>query len=159
MRCAHALIKARRAALGLSELDVANLCGLSVYEYGDIEQHRDELFEVTHLRQAKYLCDALDLEPFEIFGLVCAFCTNKAACQDDYSLPRNELVRKQRVALGFSPDDLGDAIGFETVAIENMEDDPDFFEGWSFELISELASVLKVPPQIFLATKCPACSR
>lgn len=159
MRRAHELIRARRIALGAGEVEVATGCGLSVYEYGDIEQHRDELFQVAHLRQARCLCDRLGLDIFEIFDMNCAFCADGAAYHDDYLLPRNELVRKQRTALGFSQADLGDEIGFETAAIENMENDPDFFEEWSFDLIHETATILNVPPQIFLAIKCPKCGR
>lgn len=153
------MITARRVALGADEVEVAKDSGLSIYEYGDIEQYRDEIFEVTHLRQAKCLCDRLGLDIFEIFDMDCAFCADSAAYHDDYLLPRNELVQKRCAALGFSQEELGDLIGFETIAIVNMEKNPDFFEEWSFELVHNTALVLKVPDQIFLAIKCPKCGR
>jgi len=146
-------------SLGFGEVEVAERCGLSVYEYGDIEQHRNEFFDVVHLRQARCLCEVLGLDPFAVFDLDCAFCTGDTVPRDDFSLPRNELVRKMRVARRFSQDELGDEIGFETAAIENMENDPDFFESWSIELVSDLAAILKIPPQILLRIKCSKCGR
>lgn len=159
MRRAHELITARRLALGISEVELAADCGIGIYAYGDIEQYRDELYEVAYIQDAKCLCDRLSLDIFDIFDMDCAFCADGAPYHDDYLLPRNELVRKKRLALGLSQDEVGDEIGFETIAVVNMENDLDFFEKWSFELVHNIALVLKVPDQVFLAIKCSECGR
>lgn len=44
-------IRSQREALGLTEREVADKVGLSIYEYGDIEQYADELLTVTRLDQ------------------------------------------------------------------------------------------------------------
>jgi hypothetical protein len=41
------IIRAHRRHLGLSATQVAQEAGLSIYEYGDIEQHADEVAAVT----------------------------------------------------------------------------------------------------------------
>jgi transcriptional regulator with XRE-family HTH domain len=157
-RIAHQLIKARREALGLSDVQVGERTGLSVYEYGDIEQYADEIFSVTDLRQVRVLCQVLGIDLFELFDLTCEFC-GQNQLSTDYLLPRNELVRKQRLALGMSEEQLGDDIGFEARTVQYLEEDKDHLEGWSYELIEELAKLLKLPVQILLGVKCPICKR
>jgi transcriptional regulator with XRE-family HTH domain len=157
-RTAHKLIKARRESLGLSGVQVSKQIGLSVSEYGDIEQYEDELFTVTQLHQIRKLCDVFGVQLFQLLDLTCTFC-GPVPFLTDYLLPRNELVKRQRNSLGISQEALSDEIGFEMVAIENMELRDDFLENWSFELIAELAKILKLPVQVLLAVKCPQCKR
>lgn len=156
-RIAHQLIKARREALGLSDVQVSERTGLSVYEYGDIEQYADEVYSVTDLRQARVLCQVLGIDLFELFDLKCEFC-GQAQLSANYSLPRNEVIRKQRLALGISEEQLGDDIGFEARTVQYLEEDKDHLEGWSFELIEELAKLLMLPLQVLLGVQCPTCN-
>jgi len=142
---ANKLIKSRREALGLTDVQVAEATGLSIHEYGDIERHADEIFTVTELRQVRKLATNVGIELFQLFDLNCAFCEQQQSSQQEYSLPRNELIRRQRTALGLTQDLLGDEIGFEVVAIQDMETREDFLEDWSFELIRNLAKILKTP--------------
>jgi transcriptional regulator with XRE-family HTH domain len=156
---ANKLIKSRREALGLTDVQVAEATGLSIHEYGDIEQHADEIFTVTELRQVRKLAARVGIDLFQLFDLSCAFCEQSQSFQQEYSLPRNELIRRQRTALGLTQDQLGDQIGFDVVAIQDMETSEDFLEGWSFELIRDLAKILKTPVQVLLGVKCPKCNR
>jgi transcriptional regulator with XRE-family HTH domain len=93
----HELIKSRRVSLGLTDVQVAEKTGVSIYEYGDIEQHIDEISTVTELGQVRRLCKALDLDMFQLVALDCAFCGQDQSFQRDYSGPRNELIRRQRI--------------------------------------------------------------
>jgi len=69
------------------------------------------------------------------------------------------MIRARRANLGLTQDQLGDLIGFETVAIVNMEKDPDFLESWSGELIVELAGYLEVPAQVLLGVRYSKCGK
>lgn len=158
MRTAHKLIKARREALELSCTQVSERIGLSASEYGDIEQYEDELFTVTQLHQIRKLCDVLGIQIIRLLDLTCSFC-ERTPFSSEYLLTRNELIEKRRNSLGLSQEVLSDEIGFEVITIENMEVREDFLEGWSFELIAELAKILKIPVQVLLAVKCPKCKQ
>jgi hypothetical protein len=106
---AHEKIKHRRLELGLSDVEVARSSGLSIHEYFDVELHRGEVLEVTNLKNVKQLCTVLQLDPFDIVGLECAFCSGTPFLSE-YLLPRNEIVRHRRLAKGWSTKDLGDVI-------------------------------------------------
>ena len=92
-----------------------------------------------------------------LFEMPCPFCCG-AIVLDDYSLPRNVLIRKKRENKGLSADQLGDRIGFATVAVNNMEADPAFLETWALVYIQELAEAIDVPFQVLLAVKCTTCN-
>lgn len=43
-RKAHILIRTHREKLSMSEVMAAQKSGLTIYEYGDVEQYEDEVF-------------------------------------------------------------------------------------------------------------------
>ena len=132
------LIKMQREKLALTEVDVAKQVGLSIHEYADIEQHEDELFTVTHLGEVRKLCDLLNIEICDLLGLDCSLVTGK-------HIKPNKLVHDKRISLELSKAQLADKIGFETLVIDQIENDAGFLEGWSFELIKELAMAINEP--------------
>jgi len=150
---ANEKIKNRRLEVGLSEVEAAQRSGLSTDGYWDVELYDDEIFEVVNLKNVKQLCSVFELDPFELFELECAFCAGAPFLQD-YLLPRNEIVRRHRLANGWSTEVLGDKIGFYTQAIDDIETDPEYLDSWSVNLVRELASHLGAPPQILLGIKC-----
>jgi hypothetical protein len=152
-------IKEARTRVGLRDIDVAAHAGLSIDEYFDVEMHGDEAFTVVHLRHLKKLCEVLQLDLLDLFGIECAFCGGQQHAARLAPTPRDELILARREALGLTPDQLGDLIGFETVAIKDMEKNPDYLEGWSVELVVELAGHLKVPAQVLLGVRCSRCGR
>lgn len=159
MRVANEEIKAARERLGLTLRDVAERSGLSWNEYFDVELHENEAREVAHLRNVRKLCDALGLDLLDLFGVDCAYCLGRVEAAGMPPLPRNEAVRLWREKFGLSQDQLGDLIGFETVAIKEMEEDPGYLDGWSIELVEELAGYLEVPVQRLLGVTCRKCGR
>jgi hypothetical protein len=92
-----------------------------------------------------------------MFGIACHFCSTAGADADLFRLPRNELISKRRAALGRTREQLGDRIGFETVATEEMEQDSDFLERWPVELIQQLAIALEIPVHALLRVPCSKC--
>jgi len=143
----------------MSDAEVATAVGMSIHEYSDIEQHADEFFTVTHLSEIRKLATLLGLEIADLVGLQCAFCVDGEAYSSDFLLDRSEIICKSRESKGMQVDELADRIGFDRIAVEQMEKDKGFLEAWSIELISKLASVIEVPLQILLDIKCKTCGR
>jgi transcriptional regulator with XRE-family HTH domain len=150
---ANEKIKNRRLQLGISEIEAAQKSGLSIGSYWHVESRDDEVFEVPHIKNLKQLFSVLELDPFEVFELECAFCSGAPFLQE-YLLPRSEIVRRHRLAKGWSREELGDKIGFYTVAIEAIETDAEYLDSWCVNLVREFASILDVPSQILLGIKC-----
>lgn len=140
----HALIKAKREALGFSDVDVAQKSGLSIYEYGDIEQHENELFNVTALHQVRRLARVLGLSIDDI--MIAAHVGYEATAQQSASsdLPRNSVVGRARKSIGLSREQLAEALGYGTDAVDALETDPMFLENWSLDLIVTLAKTLRL---------------
>ena len=152
-------IAQRREALGLSDTYVSSKIGITIDEYFDIELYPDEIFTVTNLREVKLLLNLLSLDFFELFEIECAFCDLKKPFISDYLLPRNELIKKTRIAKKMSAEELGDRVGFYEIAITNMEKDKDFLEEWVIVNITNLANELDIPIQILVEIKCKKCGR
>jgi transcriptional regulator with XRE-family HTH domain len=151
-------IKMRRKELGLTDVEASKETGLSIYEYGDIEQHADEIFAVTSLSKVKEILRILKLDFFELFEIHCVFCGESQACVKEYALARHELIRKRREGKGLSREELGNRLGFYEAEIENLETYPDHLETWPIDLIKSLATELNVPIQILLNLKCTKCA-
>jgi len=156
---ANKTIEARRKELGLSDVQVAGEIGTNIHSYCDIEWHADEVYTVAELQQIKRLCGVLCLNPFDLFGMQCAFCGEGKEYLKDYQLPRNQLVKERREKLGLTQEQLGDKANFYGYAIEGMERNSDYLERSTIESILELAAAIEVPPQILFHLKCPKCNR
>jgi len=152
-------IKARRQELGLTDVEVAKQVGLSIHEYGDVEQHAQEVFEVAELRAVKKICEVLKVDFLELFDMKCSLCVEGKRYLEDNSLPRNELIRKGRTEMGISQEELGDRVGFYEVEVQNLEGKLDHLETWVIENIKELSAVINVPLQVLLNVKCRKCGR
>lgn len=152
-------IKLRRKEFGLSDIDVSKSAGLSIHEYGDLEQHADEIFTVTEFHKVKKLLQVLKLDFFELTETGCAFCDEGHPYVKDYSLPRHELICKKRDDIGISREELGDRLGFYEIEIENLESDPNQLDTWPIELIKNLSNEINVPLQILLNIKCKRCEK
>jgi DNA-binding XRE family transcriptional regulator len=152
-------IREARTRLRLRDTDVAARAGLSIHEYCDVESYEDEAFRVVHLGKMRRLCDVLGLDILDLFAIGCASCGKREQVATGHQGPRDEMIRARRANLGLTQDQLGDLIGFETVAIADMETDPDFLETWSVELIVELAGHLELPAQVLLGVICKKCGQ
>ncbi len=153
----HERIGARRRERGISETEAAQRSGISFNEYWDIEHQAEEAVEGADLWQVKRVCAALGLDLLELFDIKCAFCEEHQPFRQEYLLPRNDLVRKTREALGITASELGDRLGFFETSISEMETNPEFLESWSINLNLALASELKLPVQMLLGVRCRKC--
>lgn len=103
----------QRQQLGLSDEHVARLVGLSIHEYGDVEQHADEFETAISVGSAKKICHVLGFGLRHLLGLPTQMPT------DDRSL--SELVSRQRENQGLSVEQLAERIGFSRETIEGIE--------------------------------------
>ena len=160
MKPVNDTIKAARVRLGLSEDEVSRRSGVSWNEYFDLELHPTEAFEVMRLGKLKKVLKVLGLDVLESLGIPCSYCGHAATGANEHVLAPNELIRQRRADLGLSEAELGGRIGFEAVAIHDMERESGYLEErWPAELVAELASILTVPPQLLLGVKGRRCRR
>ena len=152
-------IALRRKELGLTDVETARRCGLSISEYDDIERYAEEIFELVPLHSVKRLCDVLQVDFFDLFEIPCAFCEGGKSFVEEYRLPRSEVIRKRREAKGWSADELGDRVGFYEVEIHKLEQEQGHLESWRLDSIKELAAEIEVPLQVLLGVKCRKCGR
>lgn len=150
-------IKKRRQEMGLSEIEAAKSSDMSIHEYGDIEQHKDEIFLYPDLSHVKKLCEILDLDLFELLNIQCVFCADPSSYRHYFSLSRSQLIAIQRNVIGISIKELGDQIGFHESEIEKLEIDPEHIESWPIGYIQDIAFIINVPIQVLLHVKCRKC--
>lgn len=147
-------IAERRRQLGLSDVEVAERAGLSIHEYGDLEQHAEESFEVVELRRLRAVCDILSLSLADLLpeGMLRCEPSETSISLDERG--RNALVEARRKELDLSRQDLGDRLGFPAETVELMEEDPDFLEGWPIGYVLDVARELGIRLHLLLDLPC-----
>ena len=143
-RSINKVIKERRLKLGLSEETVANIAGLSIYEYGDVEAYPKEFYDQISLGQASMVCDALALD-------IIALLPECGAREDlNRQVNRRELVIEARKRTGLSRDDLAQQIGYETVAVARLEEENGYMDTMCISAILAIAGALEVDPCLLI---------
>jgi transcriptional regulator with XRE-family HTH domain len=145
---ANEIIKARRLELQLSDEAVARRSGITIYEYGDLEQHADEFLSALSSSQIKKVCDCLTLDFIELIEHEVG--TLSLTKDHKQSGPRNLLITKKRNALGISQSQLAESLGFEPSIVVEIEQDPTFLDRWPIELILALGKALDLSPRPLL---------
>lgn len=152
-------LRGRRLALGLSDVNLANVLDITVESYDDLEGYADELNTVLPVSRARLLATALNTSLLELYGLPCAFCTEDRPYLDFYLLKRNEIIRQARRNLKLSEAELSGRVGVKVTAIQQLEERPDYIEDWVLDDIFPLAKELSLPLQLALGAKCLKCNR
>jgi transcriptional regulator with XRE-family HTH domain len=150
-------IRNQREQLRLTEADVAAKAGLTRSAYRDIEWYEDEAYTATPLRALRAIGEILELDLLSLFGIHCALCSGDRSVTEMFRVPRNTLIAERRAALGLTREQLGDDLGFETIAVEELEQDPDYVDRWPIELIQQLATQLRLPMTPLLRIPCEKC--
>jgi transcriptional regulator with XRE-family HTH domain len=143
-------IVTRREELGLSEVDVAEACGMSIYEYGDVEAYDNELVQQVDLSHAKRLCRVLNLDFLTLVGAGKDTTDRQAEDSNAGRMLRNEIFQQARLRLGLSVEHVADVVGYEPIAIESIETDPNDIETRSVKLFLDLCQVLQLDPRLVL---------
>ena len=140
-------IRRARTRLQLSEAECALAAGLTPMSYDDVETYSDEFFDNISLGSARRICHRLGLN---LVDLTAQYFNSETK----FDLPvgdgefyfRHDLISEARTRKGMSPVDLGDAIGFEAIAIEQIERTPDFIESMPIHAIVDIALALDLDP-------------
>jgi len=151
-------IEKRRLELGLTDTYVASEIGVTIDSYCDLEWYDSEIFEIPSINIVKSLCKVLSIDFFSLFGIKCAFCKQKKDFNNDYLLPRNQLVKKKRESLILSIEELSDCLNLQENAIRCIEEDINFLDTLVFTDFVRIAIALKLPLQILLGVKCVKCN-
>ena len=147
-------IAQRRKELRLPPSVVAARSGLSMDQYRDLEQHRDEAFEFLDLRQVKQVCEAIGLSlADEIKSLLEG--DRRLLGTRGPAVQRNRLIEERRNALGLSREELGERLGLHEETVKHMEQDPEFLERWPISYSRDLAAVLGLPLSVLLGIPSP----
>jgi transcriptional regulator with XRE-family HTH domain len=135
-------LAARRRSLGLTEVEMAQVVGISVSAYEDAEAYPRELREQFSVGQARRLCTTLNIDPCELYQL--------PVSQEPLGMARRgTLVARARQRLGLSAGDLADKIGFEGWVIDAIERDDSFLdEKVSVDTAIALANILGIEPSL-----------
>lgn len=127
-------IRDRRRKLGLQDVAVAKSSGLSIHEYGDIEQHADEFETAISTGTARQVCHVLGLELRSLLGLP------KVTSKEMRDI--SELIRNAREAQKLSQLQVADRIGFNEDTIRSLESTPAFVDTLPLKVLYELEDAL-----------------
>lgn len=141
------ILKRRRGELGLSDVDVAEACGLTIEQYGDVEQHTDEFQTALTVLEARRLCAALKLRLPDVLGLPSI---------EPLKLKRSEAIRMARLKMNLSVNSFADLIGFESSIADRIEEEADFIDDLPIEVVTNIATVLNIPPVLLLVPSANA---
>jgi transcriptional regulator with XRE-family HTH domain len=141
MLSVNEILKQKREALGIDEVKISHLTGLSVYEYGDLEAYPNEFFDQISLGEAKRVCQVLQIDIKSLLP---------GCVESDNPQPRvihrNVLVTQERERIGLTREQLANQIGYETVAIDQVEAEEGYLDSMSPSAILDIARVLKINP-------------
>lgn len=104
-------LKRKRTEKGLHDKDFAESTGQNIDWVEDFDGDEEELNGLT-IPQFKQMCNALEIEPQEVFSVVVS---------DLMKFSLFDLIRKRREEKFWSVDDLADRVGYESFVIEAIE--------------------------------------
>lgn len=136
------LIRAKRQTLGMSDEEVARAAGISVDQYGDVEQYPDEFASSLTLSEARNVCAILGIEIIHLAGLDSVH--SKKICN------RAHLIKSKRELKKMSAINFSSKLGFDISTVQIMESDKDFLEAWPLDLVLQVASVLEIDPKYLI---------
>jgi transcriptional regulator with XRE-family HTH domain len=141
----HERLKEARLRLGLSDSEVARRAGLSIHEYGDLEQHADEIYNAVALGEVRKLCAVLQIDLLELLELARGDEASTRA-----GVTRSEIVRQRLSQVGLTPADLADRIGYEQHIGVSLATNPDALETLTLDTIADVAQALHIPIRALL---------
>lgn len=139
----HNFVKFAREKLQLDMEDVAERCGLSWYEFRDIESHEDEFFTSLPVGISKCICEALQLDFRQL--LKKRYPTKGRETVSFSQVEQTALIVKRRFELGLSEKELEDAVGLKDGVVGKLESGDISLESWPLDQINLLAKALALP--------------
>jgi len=126
-------IRDRRMKLGLQAAAAAERSGLSIYEYGDIEQHADEFETAISTGTARRVCHVLGLELRSLLGL-----PHVTSEHNNIS----DVIRRARERKKLSQLQLADQIGFNEETVRSLESTAAFVDTLPLKVLYDLEDAL-----------------
>jgi transcriptional regulator with XRE-family HTH domain len=151
MMRANEIVRSARERQGLSEEQVAARSGLTIYEYGDVEQHADEICSAISLAAARRICGALNIDLSELLVAEHLLSLQTAGTSPQSIVPRHQLIRDHRIARSVSVSDVANAIGFEEAAVVLGESKEDYLETLPIRVLIDWARHLGLDVRSMLA--------
>lgn len=148
------VVRSAREKLGLTEEFVADSCGLSMENLGDLELHGGEFFTNISLGTARRICLLLNIDLLALTArFLGARITARSPIGNGEFFSRHELVLRSRVRLGLSEKQLAHRIGFAPATVEFLERTPDFIESLPICVVVDTAVALKLDPGVLLCNR------
>jgi transcriptional regulator with XRE-family HTH domain len=143
------MIRQRREQLGLTRSEVATRAGLDDHTYtfhmeSEFGPARDEFFEYISVGDVKAVCRVLGLRLSELLPQE-PLSMHPQASGALPTVSRPALIRSRREALGLTPNDLGDRLGYYSSAIEALESSEESLDMRDIDFLHALATVLGLP--------------
>jgi transcriptional regulator with XRE-family HTH domain len=63
---------------------------------------------------------------------------------------RNEIIAQRRAELGLSIREVGDAVGYEDVAIQQIEETHEGLDAYCLHFLKDLSAVLQLPATLLI---------
>ena len=138
------LIERHRLERGLTLEDVSVSTGLNLDSYWDVERHSDKIYSNVSLGVVRRILQVLGINLYAIIESHCGKSGNDYDPVMYWGLGRHEIIAARRAELGFSEEEFGDILGFEIVAIREIERSPDGIDNYHMDFLNELAVSLKL---------------
>jgi transcriptional regulator with XRE-family HTH domain len=139
------MIRNQRLSLGMSEQKLADIAGMSIFEYGDIESHPDEFKMTISISQAKKICSILELDLCELIGIE---KMHKSMDILDLGL----CISNARKALGLSILELADSLGFDKSIVLELESNSKSLGELPIFFAEDLANILNIDLKALIQT-------
>ena len=153
------IISQKRIAMNISEAEFSKSTNITLERLYDIEAYEDEIFNLTDIGDIKKICKALDINIMDLFNISCPFCSNTIRYSEEFTLPLGKLISLRRQQLKMITEELGNCVGYHSLAIVEIENNSEYLESANYDLISGLAMALNLPLQLILGAKCENCGR
>lgn len=140
------LIKVRRIELGISEITFAEILGISLDSYLDIERYPEEFFTQISLSNAKTICKYVNLKLLDIVEV--KFPELKEINSVTESIPIRDLFKQRRSELGLTTETLADMIGYNEVAVLEVESEENGIDSLAIDDVVGLLTILGIPPSL-----------
>jgi len=137
------IIKQKRIALGLTEMEVAKYANMNIYAYGDVESYDYEFLTQLSFIEAYKICRILHLSIFELMDISIE-ATAPSAKGEGFPA----LLEIQMDKLNVSANDLADKIGYEHSYISEISTRLEIIRSLCVTDILKIFEILQIDPKL-----------
>lgn len=134
------LVRERRNQLGYLDTEVAAKMGVSISQYCELEEERDEFYMVVPLAKIAVLCHLLKIDINEIYGF--------KPCQFEFLT--DSFIQHKRLTKGLTAEELSERVGIAEESIHELEKNPHSIGNWVMDPLLQLSIELNTQPACLL---------